>query len=302
MQGLGKQSRPRTRLFVGTRVLLDCMVGELSLPGYLTSTLPAYNDAELEGALESIPWSPPDLTLVIDPSRYSPAVVDRLPGPRLGVVADSDLAISQAGGATRCQLLVSLDPRLEWAGGHRIWRAIAPPVSDHFYTSAPAVGLRPEAVTLGRFTPYREEVLIDAKHHYDLLQIIEGVDAIELSRFFRDYPVAVYIPRQPGGGPGWQIAAHLAAGQLLLSERAPVMFGLEEDIDYVAFKGSAHLLELLGNLHRFPTMFFTVVTRGRQKAELFRATRVWGRLINDALIWLATIQQPLAHAGGRGGS
>jgi len=235
---------------------------------------------------------------VIDPSRYGRELVERLPSPRLGVVADSGLAAGQTGGAASCQLLVSLDPRLEWVGGLQVWRAIAPPVSDHFYANPPAVGLRPAVVTVGRSTPYREQLLIDAKHHYDLLQIIEGVEAIELGRFFRDYPVAVYVSREPGAGPGWQVAAHLAAGQLLLSERAPVMYGLEAEIDYIAVKGSAHLLELLGDLHRFPTMFFGVAVRGREKAEWFRAGRVWGRLVADALIWVATSKEQAARAAG----
>jgi len=296
---LDRTQSPPYVLFVGSRRLLECMVGHLHLPGYRISQLAAYNDRELEEALSERPLGQPRLAVVIDPSRYAGGLVERLPGRRIGIVADNDLADQRPEGVRACELLLSFDPRREWVGGVKVWRAMSPPVSDSFFVPKVVAPRHPAAVTVGRSTPYREEVLIEAKHHYDLLQIIEGVSAEELTTFFRDHPVAVYVPRYPGGGPAWQIAAHLAAGQLLLSERAPTMFGLEEDVDYVAVKDGNHIMRLLEALSRFPTMFTRVAIRGRQKAEWFRASRVWQRLIDDALLWFATAEDPLSFAGQR---
>jgi hypothetical protein len=78
-----------------------------------------------------------------------------------------------------------------------------------------------------------------------------------------------------------RVCLHLAAGHLVLSEWLHPTHGLEPSIDFVVVQTSGELLNALVALRRFPGLWHRVRVRGRRKAEQFRASRVYTRLVHD---------------------
>jgi hypothetical protein len=69
----------------------------------------------------------------------------------------------------------------------------------------------------------------------------------------------------------------------VLSEWLSPTHGLEAGLDFVEIRGPGSLLQAVQTLERFPGVWQRVRVRGRMKAEQFRASRVWPRLVHDAL-------------------
>jgi len=57
--------------------------------------------------------------------------------------------------------------------------------------------------------------------------------------------------------------------------------GLEPGLDHVSFQEPEELLHLLFEIGNRPAAFDQVRRRGRIRAEEFRASRIWPRLIAD---------------------
>lgn len=224
-----------------------------------------------------------EATVVLDPASFDPATLAALKGTTLGVLPRRPVERDEPACAA-LDRLVSFNPALTGApvGGREIWRAIPPPVSDAFFSEPRPLHRAPRAITLGRSTPHREETLIHAKHYHDLLQIIHGVHGQHIAEILRDYDVGVYVDEN-GGEFGWQVGAHLAAGNLLFSEPLRPAHGLEMNIDYVKFESPEDLLLSLNRLASFPEMYWRTRVRGHLKAEHFRASRVFGRIVHDLL-------------------
>jgi hypothetical protein len=55
-------------------------------------------------------------------------------------------------------------------------------------------------------------------------------------------------------------------------------------LDYLEVSFPEDLLAVAGTARAFPDTFHRVRVRGRQKAELYRASRVWPALVRD-LLW-----------------
>lgn len=206
-------------------------------------------------------------------------------GATLGILTGPPPAGERARAAAGLHRLVGFDPALTGArvGDARVWRAIPPPVSDALYGDVRPLRHAPRAMTLGRSTEHREALLTPTKHSHDLLQVIHGVSGAPLAELLREYDVAVYVSPEPGGRFGPQVGAHLAAGQLLLSEPLTPAHGLERNIDYLHFETAGALVWAIERLARFPEMYQRIRVRGRLKAEQYRASRVFARIAHDLL-------------------
>jgi hypothetical protein len=126
-------------------------------------------------------------------------------------------------------------------------------------------------------------MLLPAKHHCDLLQVLHGLSGAELVELLNDYDVGVYVGPEDGGGFGWQVGAHMAVGQLLISDRLMPSHGLEPNIDYLQVTSPDELVWVLERLGRFPEMHDAIRVRGRLKAEQYRASRMFARVSHDLL-------------------
>jgi hypothetical protein len=168
------------------------------------------------------------------------------------------------------------------AGILPVWRSVPLPVSDRFYRPVRPLRGRPRVLFVGRSTEHRERFLAPSKAMFgDLQHLAFGVGAGELEELMDAHDIAINVHNDTYLSFENRVCLHLAAGHLVLSEPLSPTHGLEHDIDYVPVgtpDGMAHAIE---RLHRFPGLWHRVRVRGRQKAEGFRASHVWPRLVAD---------------------
>lgn len=231
----------------------------------------------------------PHALVVFDPPAMPLDALRSLEVPSLGVLVGGLPEGFGRAGARALDRLVSFDPALtgKRVGGAKVWRAIPPPVADSLYREAHTRHGAPRAMAVGRSTEHRERMLMPAKHHHDVLQVIHGVSGESLSELLGEYDIGIYVAPDAGGGFGHQVCMHLAAGQLLLSEELRPAHGLERNIDYLQVDSPHGLVWVLERLARFPEMHRRITVRGRLKAEQFRASRLFARLIHDLRLDMA---------------
>ena len=185
--------------------------------------------------------------------------------------------------ASNFDRVVSFDPLIaETASGVLdVWRSLPLPVADRFYGPVRPVSGRPRALFVGRSTPHREYFLTPVKHQYDVLHMAFGIDAGELEKLLREHEVGINLHNEPYPSFENRVPIHLAAGHLVLSEPLSPLHGLEPGIDFVEIGMAGTLPNTMDALSRFPGAYHRVRVRGRAKAELFRASAVYPRLIAD---------------------
>jgi hypothetical protein len=241
--------------------------------------------AGAERALSAARAFNPDVTVLFLPTPLPSELVTELPGVTLGVLAADARSPGLADTASGLDRLVSFLPALTGTklGATEVWRAVPWPVGDALYGEVRPIRGRPWAISIGRSTEHREWMLMPAKHHHDLLQVLHGVSGPPLVDLLREYDVGVYVSPEPGGAFGPQVGVHLAAGHLLLMEAPTPGHGLERNIDYLHVDSPAGLEWTLERLARFPEMYQRIRVRGRLKAEQYRASRLFARLTYDLL-------------------
>jgi hypothetical protein len=185
--------------------------------------------------------------------------------------------------ATNFDRVVSFDPYIARTADRvlKVWRSLPLPVADRYYRAVPEGPVRPQPLFVGRSTPHREQLLIDAKHNHEILHVAFGAGADELERLMAGHDVAINVHNNPYPSFENRVCLHLAAGHLVLSEPLSPLHGLEPGIDFIPFQEPGQLGDALSALRRTPTFWRGVRVRGRQKAEQYRASRVYPRLIGD---------------------
>jgi hypothetical protein len=209
--------------------------------------------------------------------RIAPARVR----PRLGAAGEWRAAQLPAPASSPWDRLVALDTAA--AGGRPLWRLIAPPVDDRLYRPARLLDHRAQVIVAAPSTAYRERLLTDAKHLHDVRHIAHGVTPETLPELLGGADVAIAIRPHEGAGFEHDIAVHLAAGHLVLCDRLDPTHGLEPGIDVLEARDGPALAHLVGAVVAAPGVHHRVRVRGHQKAERFRASRVWPELIADLL-------------------
>jgi hypothetical protein len=195
---------------------------------------------------------------------------------------------------TNVDRVVTFDPHIAATAEEvvPVWRSLPLPVSDRYYQPVTRLAGRPPALFVGRSTPHRERLLLDAKHMHDVVHLAFGVDAARLEALLREHEVAINIHNEPYPSFENRVCLHLAAGHLVFSEPLSPTHGLEPGIDYVEFHRGAQLAQQLAARQRVPGMWHAVRVRGRRKAEQFRASRVYPRLVRDLFADLKTFGTP----------
>lgn len=229
-----------------------------------------------------------DVVVVLDPAALEAEALDGLPGATLGVLPEMPER-ARAAGCAKLDRLVCFDPALTGApvGDRRIWRAVPPPVSDGFFREGQALHRSPRAMTVGASSSHREAMLMPAKHHHDVLQAVHGLRGETLLALLNEHDVGIHVSLRPGGGFDWSVGLHLAAGQLLLAEPLAPAHGLEANIDYLRIESAEDIVLTLDRLAVFPEMYRRIQIRGHMKSQAFRASRIFGRILNDLLLDLA---------------
>ncbi len=243
----------------------------------------------------------PDVVVVFRPESVPPGVFEELdvltlgfstePLPRDVGAADphpdlvARLQELAATDASQFDRIVAFDPFSAAAAagvGVPIWRSLPLPVNDQVFGTAPEFAASPPRVAfIGYSTAHRERYLVDAKHRHDVLHIASGLYGDALLTQFGRTDVAINLHGEPYPTFENRVALHLAAGHLVLSEALSPTHGLEPGIDFLPFRSPDGLLRLVEAVHHSPAGFEAIRLRGRRKAEQFRASRVWPRLLAD---------------------
>jgi hypothetical protein len=165
-----------------------------------------------------------------------------------------------------------------------VWRAVALPVADRYYADVEPMTQDPRILFVGRSTDHRERMLGKAKAELpELLHVAFGIGAQDLEDLMRDHDVGINLHNQSYISFENRVCLHLAAGHLVISEPLSPTHGLEHGLDYVHVGTPDGLAHVLDQVRRYPRMWHAVRVRGRAKAELFRASKVWPRLVRDLL-------------------
>jgi hypothetical protein len=162
-----------------------------------------------------------------------------------------------------------------------VWRSLPIPVADRIFRPVRRVQGTPRMLFVGRSTIHRERFLMDVKHRFDCLHVAFGVQAEELERLLERHHITFNIHNEPYPSFENRVLLHLAAGHLVISEPLSPTHGLEPGFDYLEIVHPEDLLALATEARAFPDAFHRVRVRGRQKAELARASRVWPALVRD---------------------
>lgn len=182
--------------------------------------------------------------------------------------------------------IVSFDPLFNDTINHvlPVWRSLPLPVADSLYMDVRPQPRRPKTFFIGRSTKHREAWLAGAKHNFNILHIAHGIDGAELREFYAGADICLNIHNEPYPTFENRVALSLAAGHLVISEALSPTHGLEPNIDYVELVQPHEIETVLTLTHEEPDCFHRMRVLGRMKAEYFRASAVYPRLLRD-LMW-----------------
>jgi hypothetical protein len=256
----------------------------------------------------------PELVVVFRPEIIPPGAFDELDAVSLGFLTEP-LPRTGRHGATHTDLVrrmaelakvdgtnfdrvIAFDPLIAETADQvlPVWRSVPIPVADRYFRPVGAPDPTAPPLFVGRSTGHRERLLTPSKHKFDVLHIAFGVDADRLERLMDEHWIAINAHNEPYPSFENRVCLHLAAGHLVLTEPLSPTHGLEPEIDYLEFHDPRQLLRLLDILHTDATVWQAVRVRGRRKAEQFRASRVYPRLIADLFADLRAFGSARRHS------
>jgi hypothetical protein len=270
-------------------------------------------NGDVDALLRALSAFDPDVIVVFKPEVIPPGAFGGLRAATLGFLTEP-LPRTANGAATHEDLerrlwelgqvdasnfdrIVSFDPLIVESADRvvPVWRSLPLPVADRYYREVGPPDPTSPPLFIGRSTEHREAVLIPSKHSFDLLHLAFGVDAARLERLMDEHWVAINVHNEPYPSFENRVCLHLAAGHLVLTEELSPTHGLESGIDYLEFQNGDHLQRMLGALRRDATVWQNVRVRGRRKAEQFRASRVYPRIVADLLADLRAFGSSRSH-------
>jgi hypothetical protein len=260
----------------------------------------------------------PHVVVAFRPEVLPPGVFAELPAAVLGFLTEpiprgdsraahidlrrrrQDLAAMDPANVDR---LVAFDPLIVPTADDvmRVWRSLPLPVADRLYRPVRPPRGRPSILFIGRSTYHRERFLKRPKAELDVLHAAFGIGLDDLDALLGAHDIGVNVHNEPYPSFENRVCLHLAAGQLVVSETLSPTHGLEPDIDYLEIADPHQLLGALRTAVHSPRAYERVRVRGRRKAEAFRASHVYPRLVADLLHDLRVFgtERPAAAHGGR---
>jgi hypothetical protein len=297
--------RPLRLAFVGQGTFFDaCALGNRVVPGIETAFFEFRRHGDANALLHALRSYAPHTVVVFRPEIIPAGALSDVRAPVVGFLTEP---IPRTVGGTHHDLarrmweleqvdasgfdrVVSFDPLIASTASSilPVWRSVPLPVADRYYRPARPFRGAPRVLFVGRSTEPRERMLAAAKELFpDLLHMAFGVGADELEGLLGAHDVGVNVHNDTYLSFENRVCLHLAAGHLVISEPLSPTHGLEHGVDYVPVGTADGLAYAIERLHRFPNLWHRVRVRGRQKAELFRASRVWPRLVDDLMRDLA---------------
>jgi hypothetical protein len=286
--------------FVGQATFFEACALTRDAGGLTTCFVEFRQDGDAERMLATVRDWHPHVVLVFRPEIVPRGLFADLRAATLGFLTeplpradgrrhrDLDLRLRalRAVDPSNFDRVVAFDPRIADAAERflPVWRSLPLPVDDRFFADVRRIEGRPRTMFVGRSTEHRERLLTPSKHAFDLLHVAFGVDAERLDALMREHDVGINLHNEPYPSFENRVSLHLAAGHLVLTEPLDPPHGLERGIDYLEVDDPQELYDALALLQRFPNLHQRVRVRGRMKAEGFRASRVYPRLLHDLLL------------------
>ena len=252
-------------------------------------------DAEL--MLDTVTRFRADVVIVFRPETVPPGLfagldaltvgwsTEPLPRGRRNVHPDLSWRLSELALVDRTNFdrVVTFDPLSAAAAEAHVpvWRSLPLPVDDTVYGPPRPLAGPPRVVFVGYSTEHRERWLVEAKHRFDIVHAAHGVHGDRLLELFGRTDVAVNLHGEPYPTFENRVSLHLAAGHLVLSEPLSPLQGLEPGLDFLEVRSPKQLELAIAGLHEHPRTFSRIQVRGRLKADRFRASRVYPRLVAD---------------------
>lgn len=261
----------------------------------------------------------PDVVLVFRPEIVPERLLEPLRAVRIGYLTEplprgrdsnhpdllSRMRDLEAVDPHNFDRIVSFDPLIADTAGSvlPVWRSLAIPVADSLFTETRERAHPPRLLFVGRSTEHREELLAPVKQNHPIVHIGHGLFGERLTRFLERADVQLNLHNNPYPTFENRVCTALAAGHLVISEPLSPRHGLEPGVHYLEVETPQQLLALVDELMADPDAFVDVQRAGRALAESFRASRVYPRLMRDALEDLrrsGNARTPARPPGGRG--
>lgn len=294
------EHEPLRLAFVGQGTFFEACALMHDTPQLATRFVEFREGAELGRLLGELHAYKPHVVLVFRPEIVPAGAFAELdaatlgfltePLPRGSGTAHDDLEIRLASlrkvDRSNFDRIVAFDPNIVAAAEEvlPVWRSLPLPVDDRFYAEVREIRGRPRVMFVGRSTDHREQLLIPSKHSFDVLHLAFGVNAERLDALMREHHVGINLHNEPYPSFENRVSLHLAAGHLVLSEPLDPLHGLEPGIDFLEIGTPGELHNRIELLQRSPDAHHRVRVRGRMKAESFRASKVYPRLVHDLLL------------------
>ncbi len=191
--------------------------------------------------------------------------------------------------------IVSFDPLIAGTAGSvlPVWRSLPIPVADSLFMDVRERARPPRLLFVGRSTEHRELLLAPIKRSHRIVHIGHGLFGAQLQLFLRRADVQLNLHNNPYPTFENRVCLALAAGHLVISEPLSPSHGLRPGHHHLEADGSDAFRALVDELADDPSAYLDVQRAGREEAERFRSSRVYPRLIRDALADVAE------HGSGR---
>src|SRR5258705_6311044 len=169
-------------------------------------------------------------------------------------------------------------------------------VADRCSASVAAPRARRRVLFTGRSKDHRESILGPAKHVFELAHLAHGVTDERLVEFLHDSDVGVNLHNEDYPTFENRVCVYLAAGLLLVSEPLSPEHGLVPGSDFLEVENADQLHSALLAFHEDAEAFRPLRERGRRRAERFRASFVYPRLLRDLLRDVQLFGRPVPNA------
>ncbi len=291
---------PLRLAFVGQETYFKATSLTSPAPGIVPRFVEFRAGGEAEQALEMLTAFSPDVVIAFRPEIFPAGLFHDLPAATLGFLTEplprggdkphpdlrGRLDQTRAIDPLNFDRIVSFDPLfVEAAAGIvPVWRSVPLPVDDSHFGRVEASAVPPRVLFVGRSTEHREWFLVPVKHVFDILHIAHGAQGEDLRELLLKTDVGINLHNEPYPSFENRVCLHLAAGNLVVSEPLSPTHGLEPGIDFLEVSHPDELLQVIDQIHHHPDLYRRVRIRGRRKAESFRASHVYPRLLHDLFL------------------
>jgi hypothetical protein len=295
-----QEGRSARLAFVGQSTYFEHCALEQETAGIEPAFIDFRSGADPERMLAAVEAFEPHVVFVFRPEIVPRALFRELraltvgyltePLPRPGEKAHPDLerrlGYLEELDAANFDRIISFDPLIAETVDRfaPVWRSFPLPVADSFYAPVRRSSGAPRALFVGRSTVHRDLFLDPVKHKFDVIHLVHGISDERLIEFFGECEIAINLHNHAYPTFENRVSLSLAAGMLVMSEALSPTHGLEPGVDFLQVWLPWELEALLFNATHYPDLYRRVRIRGRHKAERFRASAVYPRLVMDLLL------------------